>query len=66
MNGHDPRTMGVEEGTPSPTSDDMIRASVESLSASWSYQRDKTVLQNVTLEVNQVRHQLKINVYMYM
>ncbi len=56
MNGHGPREpMGVKEDTPSPIdSDDVIRASMESLSASWSYQRDKLVLQNVTFEVNQV------------
>jgi hypothetical protein len=56
MNGHGPReAMGVKEDTPSPIdSDDVIRASMESLSASWSYQRDKVVLQNVTFEVNQV------------
>ena len=56
MNGDGPqKAMGVKEDTPSPIgSDDKIRASMESLSASWSYQRDKLVLQNVTFEVNQV------------
>ena len=55
MNDHSPlEVMGVKEDTPSPISDDVIRASMESLSASWSYQRDKLVLQNVTFEVNQV------------
>ena len=56
MNGDGPqKAMGVKEDTPSPiSSDDKIRASMESLSASWSYQRDKLVLQNVTFEVNQV------------
>lgn len=55
MNGHVPReVMGVKEHTPSPIGNDAIKASMESLSASWTYQRDKLVLQNVTFEVNQV------------
>ena len=58
-NGHGSRgVMEVEEDTPSPTSDDVVRASMESLSASWSYQKDKPVLQNVTFEVNQVSDNL--------
>lgn len=55
INGHGSQEVrGVKEDTPSPIGDDVIRASTESLSASWSYQRDKLVLQNVTFEVNQV------------
>ena len=55
MNGHGPQeATGVNEDTPSPIGNDVIRASMESLSASWSYQGDKLVLRNVTFEVNQV------------
>lgn len=56
MNGHGPQeAMEVNEDTLSPISnDEVIRASMESLSASWSYQGDKLVLRNITFEVNQV------------
>ena len=45
--------------------DDKAKVYIESLSASWSYQRDKLVLQNVTFEVSQVRKFISLSLFFF-
>ena len=46
--------LNEEEDGSSLTNDDTVKVSLQSLSASWNYQRNKKVLHNITFEVNRV------------